>query len=148
MILDSLENSGKYTAIHPRFKQAFDFLHNTDLLALPIGKIELDGTNLIIIVANQECKTSDEAKMETHNKYIDVQIPLTATETMGWIAGNKLKLPTAAYNQEKDVAFFSDKASNFLNVQPYEFAIFFPEDGHQPGIGEGNHKKIIVKILV
>ena len=147
MILDTLENSGKYESIHPRFKQAFDFLRDTDLLALPFGKIELDGTNLIIIVADQECKTSDEAKMETHNKYIDIQIPLSASETMGWIAGNKLKLPTAAYNQEKDLTFFADKASNFLNVQPFDFAIFFPEDGHQPGIGIGNHKKIIVKIL-
>jgi len=148
MILDSLENSGKYTSIHPRFKQAFDYLNDNDLLAMPFGKIELDGTNLIIIVADQECKTSDEAKMETHNKYIDIQIPLSASETMGWIAGNKLKLPTAPYNQEKDVAFFADKASNFLIVQPFEFAIFFPEDGHQPGIGVGNHKKIIVKVLL
>jgi beta-galactosidase beta subunit len=33
-----------------------------------------------------------------------------------------------------------------LKVQLGEFAIFFPEDGHQPGIGEGTFRKIIVKI--
>ena len=148
MILDSLENSGKYESIHPRFKQAFDFLHKTDLLALDFGKIELDGSNLIVIVADQVGKTNDEALMETHNKYIDIQIPLGATETMGWIAGNKLKQPTSDYNPDKDVAFFADQASNFFEVHPFEFAIFFPEDGHQPGIGVGNHKKIIVKVLM
>lgn len=148
MILDSLENSGKYESIHPRFIQAFDYLHNTDLLALEFGKIELDGSNLIVIVADQVGKTNVEALMETHNKYIDIQIPLGATETMGWIAGNKLKQPTAAYNPDKDIAFFADKASNFFDVQPFEFAIFFPEDAHQPGIGIGNHKKIIVKVLL
>ncbi|MEI8087414.1 MAG: YhcH/YjgK/YiaL family protein [Paludibacter sp.] len=148
MILDSLENSEKYESIHPRFKQAFDYLRNTDLLALPYGKIELDGKNLIINVADQEGRTKDDAKMETHNKYIDIQIPLSTTETMGWIAGNKLKQTTTAYNPEKDVAFFADKTSNFFNVQPFEFAIFFPEDGHQPAIAVGNIKKIIVKILL
>jgi YhcH/YjgK/YiaL family protein len=86
--------------------------------------------------------------METHNKFIDIQLPLTKTETMGWIAGNKLQQVTEPYNGDKDVSFFADKATNFLQVQPYEFAIFFPEDGHQPGIVEGQHKKVIVKVLV
>ena len=50
MILDSLLNTGLYESIHPRFKEAFDYLRNTDLLTLPLGKVELDGTNLIVNV--------------------------------------------------------------------------------------------------
>jgi YhcH/YjgK/YiaL family protein len=148
MILDSLQNGSRYESIHPKFKLAFNFLCNTDLLALPNGKIELDGTNVVVIVTDLIGKTSEEAIMETHNKYLDIQVPLGASETMGWIAGSNLKQPTSEYNSEKDVTFFADKATNFLNVQPFEFAIFFPEDGHQPGIAAGTHKKIIVKILL
>jgi len=148
MILDSLKNVGLYVSIHPRFKQAFDFLQTTDLLTLVPGKHELDGSNLFVNVVEVEGKPATEAKMETHKRYIDIQIPVTAAETMGWIALNKLKQTTQEYNAEKDVAFFGDIASNLITVQPGEFAIFFPEDAHQPGIASGQHKKAIIKVLV
>ena len=148
MILDTLENSGLYESIHPRFKKAFDYLKNTDLVALPFGKIELEGASLVVNVVEITGKTADAAKMETHNKFIDIQVPIGKTETMGWISGSKLTEVTEAYNADKDVSFFANKASNFIAVQPFEFAIFFPEDGHQPGIAEGIYKKIIVKVMV
>ncbi len=148
MILDSLENAGLYASIHPRFKQAFDFLQNTDLLALPLGKMELNGSDLFVNVVEVVGKSAIEAQMETHIRYIDIQVPVTATETMGWIATSQLKQTTQEYNSEKDVAFFADEATNFIHVQPGEFAVFFPEDGHQPGIATGQHKKVIVKVLV
>jgi YhcH/YjgK/YiaL family protein len=53
---------------------------------------------------------------------------------------------TQPYNSEKDLTFFADKAYNMLQIHPLEFAIFFPEDGHQPGIAQGKLKKIIVKV--
>ncbi|MFT3754282.1 MAG: YhcH/YjgK/YiaL family protein [Paludibacter sp.] len=148
MILDSLENAGLYESIHPRFKQAFDFLRSTDLVALPLGKVELDGKNLFVNVVDAAGKTPDVARMETHNQYIDIQVPVTGTETMGWIAGNKLNEVTESYNADKDITFFADKATNFIVVNPFEFAVFFPQDGHQPQIFEGTIKKLIVKVLV
>ena len=148
MILDALKNSAQYESVHPRFKKAFEFLHKTDLVALPLGKLELEGSDLFVNVVEIEGKSADEAKMETHNRYIDIQVPVTASETMGWIAVNQLKQTTQEYNPDKDVAFFGDKATSFVNVLPFQFAIFFPEDAHQPGIAEGTHKKVIVKVLV
>ena len=148
MILNSLENTGLYDTIHPRFKQAFDFLRKNDLVNLPLGKVELDGKNLIVNVVDATGKTAETAKLETHNRYIDIQVPVTTTETMGWVAGNSLKEITDAYNPDKDITFFADKASNFIHVHPTEFVVFFPQDGHQPQIFEGVHKKIIVKVLV
>jgi len=148
MILDSLENAGLYESIHPRFKQAFDFLRSNDLVALPLGKVELDGKNLFVNVVDAEGRTTETARMETHNNYIDIQVPVTGVETMGWIAGKDLKEVTDAYNADKDVSFFADKATNFIAVQPMQFAVFFPIDGHQPQIFEGTLKKLIVKVLV
>lgn len=148
MILDSLDNSGLYESVHPLFKQAFDFLHTADLINLPFGTIELDGSNLYVSVVEITGKTTGMTLLESHKRYIDIQIPVTASETIGWLAGNQLKEITEEYNPEKDITFFSDKASNFLIVHPFEFAVFFPDDGHQPGIAEGRHKKIIVKVLM
>ncbi|MDD4993014.1 MAG: YhcH/YjgK/YiaL family protein [Paludibacter sp.] len=148
MILDSLKNAGLYESIHPRFKQAFDYLCSNDLLTLPFGKVELDGKNLFVNVVNAEGRTTETARMETHINYIDIQVPVTGAETMGWLAGAELSEITDPYNTDKDVSFFADKASNFIVVQPFEFAVFFPTDGHQPQIFEGVQKKIIVKVRV
>jgi len=148
MILDTLKNCKKYTSVHPRFAKAFDYLLNNDLAALPVGKTELEGTDLIINIVDITGKTVEEARMETHQNYIDIQVPVGKAETMGWKATEKLTEITAPYDAIKDLAFFGDKATTFLNVQPYEFAVFFPEDGHQPGISNGTYRKIIVKVRV
>lgn len=148
MIHDILKNGTKYSSIHPLFKKAFDFLTSTDLMALPLGKIELEGKNLVINVVDLTGKTVDEAKMESHKNYIDIQIPLGASETMGWASIINMNNVSMPYDSEKDLIFYADKASSFLTVQPFEFAIFFPDDVHQPGIAVGTHRKIIVKISV
>lgn len=148
MVLDSLENSAKYEGLHPRFKAAFDYIKKTDFSKLEPGKIYLDEKNLFINFAEGNGKTKEVAKMETHKDYIDIQIPFTSVEIMGYIPTKDLKDPMDAYNAEKDITFFKDKASTFVTVRPGQFAIFFPEDGHQPGIGEGPFRKIIVKVKV
>ena len=52
------------------------------------------------------------------------------------------------YNEEKDIAFFVDRPTAYTKIYPGQFAIYFPEDGHAPGIGEGNIRKVIVKVQV
>ena len=146
MILDTLKNSAKYENLHPRFKTAFDFIENTDFLKLELGITEIDGKNLFVNYIEIMGKTPETAHMETHNEYIDIQIPLTAAETMGFIPASELKSPDGEYDAEKDTSFFNDKATTFVKVCPGQFAIFFPEDGHQPGIGEATFRKIIVKV--
>ncbi len=148
MILDSLKNTAAVEKIHPLFKQAFDYIKANDLSKVAPGKIELDGANLFISVAEITGKTQEAARIETHNKYIDIQIPVVGVETMGWLAGEYCKNTTDGYNAEKDITFFTDKPSTYVKVQPGEFIVFFPEDGHAPAIGEGFIKKLIVKVLV
>ena len=68
MILDILENSGLYESIHPRFKQAFDFLRCTDLVELPLGRVELDGKNLFVNVV----EITEEQQMRFVRKLTNV----------------------------------------------------------------------------
>lgn len=148
MVLDSLKNASKYEALHPAFKQAFDYILATDWTQVEPGKIFLDEKNLFINYALTKGKTEETARMETHNQYIDIQVSVEYPEKMGYTPTCDLTQPQAPYNEEKDITFFSDKAQNMLTVQPGQFAIFWPEDGHQPGIGDGEWKKIIVKVKI
>ena len=148
MVLDSLVNSAKYESLHPAFKQAFDYIKSTDFSKMEPGKVMLDGKNLFVNYAEVTGKTEDTAKMETHNAYIDIQVAIEKTEFMGYVPTCDLKDPYDAYNAEKDITFFHDKAQVMIPVNPGQFVIFWPEDGHQPGIGEGSWRKIIVKIKI
>lgn len=148
MILDSIQNSASIEAAHPLFKQAFDYFKANDLKNAPAGKTQLKGEDLIVIVSEIEGKKQTEAVVETHRKYIDIQIPVIGTETMGWIAAESLIKPMDTYNEAKDLILYEDISTTFIDVTNGNFAIFFPEDGHAPGIGNGYIKKVIFKVAL
>lgn len=148
MILDNLEYSYVVEPLHPLFKQAFDYIKATDWSQVEPGKIVLKGDDLFINVSTIEAKTVEQARMETHQQYIDIQVPLNRSERMGWRRASDCKEITTAYNPEKDIAFYAEKGTTHLDVQPGEFVVFYPEDGHAPGIGEGIIEKLIVKVRV
>lgn len=148
MILDSLNNTAAYEGLHPLFKKAFDYIKETDFSSIEAGKTELDGNKLIVNIASIFGKTKEEAAIETHNKYIDIQLPLMGVEKIGWKAGSELKEVSVPYSDEKDITFYIDRPTAFTKIYPGQFAIYFPEDGHAPGIGQGAIKKVIVKVLV
>jgi len=89
MILDTVKNGEKYASVHPLFKKAFNYLQSVDLAALPVSQIELQGSDLVVNVVDITGKKPEDARMETHNNFIDIQVPVGAAETMGWIAGEK-----------------------------------------------------------
>lgn len=146
MVVDTLDNLDKYASLNPLFKQAIDFLKSHDLHGMEVGKTELKGNDLVINVAQTTPKTKDEAKLETHNEFIDIQIPLSGVEVMGYTPGKDCLPFDAPYNAEKDITFFEGLAQTYIPVEPGMFAIFFPQDGHAPGISPDGVKKVIVKV--
>lgn len=146
MVVDRLENLEKYASLNPLFAQAIDFIKSHDLQAMEVGKTELKGADLVVNVAQTAPKTKEQAKLETHNAFIDIQIPLSGTEVMGYTPGANCVPAHAPYDAEKDITFFEGVAESYIPLQPGMFAIFFPQDGHAPGITPEGVKKIIVKV--
>ena len=126
MVIDRLENIEKYTLLHPLFEQAIDFLKSHDLHSLEIGKTELKGKDLLVNVAQTNPKEKENAKLETHKDYIDIQIPLSGTEIMGYTAAQDCLPVDAPYNAEKDINFFEGLAEDYIAVKHGMFAIFLP----------------------
>lgn len=148
MILDSLNNTVKVERLHPLFKKAFDYIKETDFSKVEDGKYELDGSRLFINVASLTGKDKKDAAIETHKKYIDIQLPLLGVEKIGWKPGCELQEESIPYDEAKDIAFYVDRPTAYTKIYPGQFAVYFPEDGHAPGIGEGNIRKVIVKVQV
>lgn len=148
MILDSLNNTAAYEGLHPLFKTAFDYLKSTDFRFLETGSTPLLDDRIIVNVNSILGKPKTEAAIETHRKYIDIQMPVTGVEKIGWKAGSELNEVSRPYNEENDIEFYVDRPTAYTKIYPGQFAVYFPEDGHAPGIGEGAIKKVIVKVRV
>ncbi|MEG1545142.1 MAG: YhcH/YjgK/YiaL family protein [Tannerellaceae bacterium] len=148
MIHDSLNNSQRVEALHPLFKKAFDYIRATDLSKQPDGRIELDGDRLTISLSTIIGKPEQEARIETHKRYIDIQLPLSGSETIGWKAGNELEECSVPYDTANDIAFYADRPTSYTHIRPGQFVIYFPEDGHAPCIAEGSLRKVVIKVAV
>lgn len=148
MIVDNLTNAANYYGLHPLFEKAFEFIGQLDIHNLTTGTTEVVENRLKVAIVDATLKPTAEAKLETHKKFIDIQIPLSTAETFGWKSLSSLSQPKARYDTTNDIEFFDDMPSTYVTVTPGEFIIFSPEDGHAPLIGEGDIKKIIIKIAV
>lgn len=145
MVVDTLDNIAKYASLNPLFEEMVKFVNTHDLSELEVGKHSIVGNDLFVNIAMANGKSEEEAVFETHRRMIDVQIPLNVSETYGYTP--LCQLPEAEYNEEKDISKYPGvKAQTLVNCSPGEFAIFFPQDGHQPCIGNGTIHKAIFKI--
>ena len=146
MIIDTIENLGKYVALNPLFADVVEFLKNHDLQSMEPGKYPIKDKDLFMNLQVAKGKTKEVAVLETHVEMIDIQIPLTAAETYGYTQRDLL--PEIPYNEEKDITKIPDLAADsYVTCQPGMMVIFFPQDGHAPCIaGVPEFKKAIFKI--
>lgn len=147
MILDSLKKFELYNSIHPLFEKAFNYVIENGNNA-PLGKYEIDGENLFVMFVEPDLKKAEDALLEAHNNYIDIQIVLEGSEGFGWSPRHNCKSPKGEFNAEKDIIFFSDAPQTTICVNAGEFIILMPGDAHAPLIGSGKSRKAIVKVRV
>ncbi|MBN2835183.1 MAG: YhcH/YjgK/YiaL family protein [Candidatus Delongbacteria bacterium] len=147
MIYDELEKQSKYKHLRYRFEKAFEFLENTDLDELRVGKHIIDGENIFVSVS--EYLTKNEGFLEGHQEYIDIQLITKGSEKIGYaqLSDQKVK---SSYDKANDIAFFYGECE-YLTLIPGDITVFFPEDLHMPGIKNGDVeevKKIVVKVKI
>ena len=147
MILSAISDAKRYFSVHPLLKDLFEYLQQNDLASAPAGRIEISGDNLFINVAEPQLIKAEEQKLEVHRAYLDVHIPLTGAEIIGWRDLATIDEPSEKpFDQENDFAVYNVPASAYIKVNLGEFLVVFPEDAHAPIIGEGKIKKLIAKI--
>lgn len=146
MILDVLENASRYPVLQKGFEKAVGFILRPDLKELPEGKYEIDGQRVFAMVSKSPGRAKEDAQIETHKKYIDIQLVLAGTDTMGWKPKALCMQPTGEYDPQADIQFFDDEPDAWITVKPGAFAVFFPEDAHMPMISEGPIHKVVIKV--
>lgn len=86
--------------------------------------------------------------LEAHRMFIDIHVPISSEETIGWASLKHLRNITKKYDSDNDIEFYGDEPQSYITVYPGQCVIFFPEDAHAPNIGIGQHKKFCIKIAI
>lgn len=147
MILDKIENAERYKGVNDLLYEGLKFLAENNFRETETGKFYLKDDMLYAMVNEYETKAESECKLESHEKYIDIQFIVKGEEKIGHTI-YKGQEPTVPYNSEKDITFYEEKV-NMLTLKEGMFAVFYPDDLHQPGIevnGKAMVKKVVVKV--
>ncbi len=146
MILSKLTASDRYRTLHPLFARSLDYLRNTDLMALAPGRHTVEGEDLFAIVEHCAGRTRAEAKLESHRRYIDIQLVLEGVDEMGWKPLAECVQPIGEFDAARDIRFYDDAPSSWIATPAGSFCIFFPDDAHAPLVSDGMIRKVIMKI--
>ena len=147
MILDHISNRDRYLDLHPAFRKAFSFLESPDFAALPDGRHEIEGDRCFVVISRGPGRGRQDAKLEAHRRYIDIQFAIDGTDEIGWKPTAQCSQVEMPFDAEKDVALFDDPPDAWVSLPPRTFAIFFPADAHAPLAGQGPLHKAVVKVM-
>ncbi|MDE3124023.1 MAG: YhcH/YjgK/YiaL family protein [Bacteroidota bacterium] len=144
MIIDYLENL-HYYAFQPHLLQAFSFLQQPELFAIPDGKYEIDGLRIFALVNSYETVLPELEFMESHLKYIDIHYVVSGQELIGhgFLHQQPQQKQVDVVN---DCITYTSYPSFYSKLEAGMFGVFFPNDMHMPGIQ--NDKKFFVKKIV
>lgn len=134
-------------AYQPLFEKVFAVMKTRDLSALPPGKYTVDGDDVFFNIGEAGPRAAKDAKLESHRKYIDLQILLSGTpETHGVAEVSDCKNITEPYRSDHDIAFYGDAWTRSVTVKPGEFVVYTPATAHAPNITDGDIKKCVFKV--
>lgn len=134
-----------------RWDHAFNFLKSNDFSTLELKRYDIDGDNLYAAVSEYQTKNEEDARYESHQKYIDIQYVIIGSELIGIAPASQKKDILEVYDPVKDIEFMTVMQGVKIRATPDRFFIFFPDDLHCPGMKEGENsfvRKVVVKVKV
>ena len=146
MILDHLSRAARYHDAAPGLTAALEFLRTLDIAKLVDGRNPIDGDRLFAMLNRYRTKPHAQAVWESHRKYLDVQYVVSGTEWMGYVPLERAPAVKIPYDVGRDVQFY-EPGSDGVVMTAGQFAVFYPEDIHAPGLMTG-HAVDVVKIVV
>ena len=147
MIFDEIQFWNKYP-YGAAWEKIFTFLKEIDAQTEE-KEYPIQGKDLFARVMSYDTRPVEEAKLEAHRIYADIQIMLAGSEIMEWFPASSA-IVTTPYNEEKDVLFFQHipNAPCRILARPGFFALFMPQDAHMPQLMAGNAPERIKKVVV
>ncbi len=148
MLIDRLPQKGEifafdYARLGKHFAAAVRFLEAGDFAALPVGKHEIDGENVFVLM-QEYTQQEKEPGYEAHDRYADIQLVIRGSERFLWGKG----IPGPLNGDFREVTQVEDAVE--FTLREGQFVIFLPGEAHAPGLPEKGPavcRKAVVKVL-
>lgn len=145
MVKDNIKNAHLYYGLGERFQKALEYLAEYDGRANAVQDIVVDD-GIIAKVRPYMTKPVDGRFFEGHKVYADVHFVVSGSECISYAPLNELTVDSE--DVAVDNTYLTGTGVN-IPLQPGDFMITFPEDGHMSGVccgGSALCAKIIVKV--
>lgn len=149
MIYDKLENTEIYKGFNSNLDTALSYIASHDLTSLPLGRTEVDGSNVYINVMEASAAPAQERGFEIHKNYMDIQIDLAGTEIIE--IGDSSEMKISDYAEETDFGKAECPVLASCTMGPGNFIVCMASEPHKPGIAAKEDcflKKCVVKVHV
>ena len=144
MIIDKLENMKNY----PVLKEALETLEKMGY-DVAKGSHKISDT-LVLNVNEYNSNENKDGAYEAHEKWIDLQMIISGEEYIRY-AKRSAGIMKTEYNPDCDALFMTVENYDNLGLFTGNFAVFFPEDLHLPGLAVDKSmpiKKYVFKIKI
>ncbi len=147
MIFDSMKRFSSYARLAPGVWGKVEKFIAESSASTPVGRYVIDGDLAYASVQSYNTHEFNPEKLENHRDFVDIQLLLDGEETIWWRDVEGLE---EAKPYKPDIAFFraGSEGAVPLLLKPGYFALFLPEEGHQPGVGDPSRKaiKLVIKL--
>ena len=146
MITDSWKNLHRYYGLNKNLDLIIEKQDSFVFEEMENGRHEIDGERVFLNL--MQTNLGKGGTWEAHRKYIDLQLVLESEETITWAPLDVIS-DFSGYDEQKDIMLSADtQKGNPVLLKKGMFGIYFPDDAHQPGIGQGQGRKAVFKIRV
>lgn len=153
MIYDGLGAIGLYRGLSRGLDVLIDWLGENDPATLPLGITRIDGARVYANVMSASTRYEADARFETHEKYMDVQIDLEGAERFRTTPG--AVVPAGEFDEAADKGYCHAAEGNDDLLEGSlaggRFVVFMIGEPHMPnlvmpGAEPGPIKKVCFKV--
>lgn len=147
MVIDTLENAPMYN-FGSAWRRAFEFL-NTLTPETEDKKYTIQGEDIFAIVMSYETSSPENAIIESHREYVDIQSVIVGAEAFECFMRDTLEVDVP-YDTSKDAEFYKLPSHRHtrVNVKKGTFLMLYPHDAHMAGLMIDEKKEVVKKVVV
>lgn len=145
MIVDNIKNIKLYSDIPPIAADFIVSLHDSNIT---LGKHILTD-KIYANIEEYSTKLLTDAKFESHDNYIDIQLLISGHEKIAIADREKLTI-SEPYDKNRDITFYSESVKSYQNIilEGTNFVMIFPHEGHAPQISLNEEAQKVLKVVV
>lgn len=141
----------KAKTIEDRVMRAVTYLMSVDVKAVPIGEKQIVNDDFFYSIQSYVTKPAEQCKLESHRKYIDIQIMVEGQETMDIVDISRLTVKEE-YDSVKDVMFWNiPLCMARTTLSAGDCVVLYPENAHRGAVSykeDINVLKIVGKVCL